>query len=96
MNPGGSAKVLDHVTVFSPEGRKIEETEYGSDGQKWRKRYERGADGKLSREYVYDGRNRLVTYKTFEYDELARKKVQYTYNPKGNLIGIKHYEYLAK
>ena len=33
-------KVLDHVTTYSPEGKKIEEIEYGSDGQKWRKRYE--------------------------------------------------------
>ena len=94
--PKSGARVLDHVTTYSPEGMKIEEIEYSSDGQKWRKRFEYGADGKVSRELVYDGRNRLQTYKTFEYNEFSRKKVQYTYNPKGKLISIKHYEYIAQ
>ena len=95
-DPKGTSKVLDHVTTFNAEGKKIEEIEYSSDGQKWRKRYEYGPDGKVSRELVYDGRNRLVTYKTFEYNEFGRKKMQYTYNPKGRLISIKQYEYIAQ
>ncbi|MBR0109259.1 MAG: hypothetical protein IJM05_01495 [Bacteroidales bacterium] len=95
-DPRSGARALDHITTFSPEGKKIEEIEYNSDGQKWRKRFEYGADGKVSRELVYDGRNRLQTYKTFEYNEFARKKVQYTYNPKGKLLSIKHYEYIVQ
>lgn len=95
-DPKGGNKVLDHVTTFSPEGKKMEETEYGSDGQKWRKRFEYGPDGKVSRELVYDNRNRLQTYKTFEWNEFGKKKVQYTYNAKGKLLSIKHYEYLAQ
>lgn len=95
-DPKGGNKALDHVTTFSPEGRKIEEIEYNSDGQKWRKRYEYGPDGKLAKELVYDGRNRLQTYKTFEFNEFARKKVQYTYNAKGRLISVKHFEYIAQ
>lgn len=95
-DPRSGARVLDHVTTYSPEGKKIEEIEYNSDGQKWRKRFEYGADGKVSRELVYDGRNRLQTYKTFEYNEFSRKKVQYTYNAKGKLLSIKHYEYIAQ
>ena len=95
-DPKGGNKVLDHVTTFSPEGKKMEETEYGSDGQKWRKRFEYGPDGKVSRELVYDNRNRLQTYKTFEWNEFGRKKVQYTYNAKGKLLSIKQYEYLAQ
>ena len=94
--PKGNNKVLDHVTTYNPEGKKIEEIEYNSDGQKWRKRYEYGADGKLSKELVYDGRNRLQTYKKFEFNEFGRKKIQYTYNAKGKLISIKQYEYLAQ
>lgn len=94
--PRSGARALDHITTYSPEGKKIEEIEYSSDGQKWRKRFEYGADGKVSRELVYDGRNRLQTYKTFEYNEFARKKVQYTYNAKGKLLSIKHYEYIAQ
>ncbi|MBP5796565.1 MAG: hypothetical protein J6W07_07030, partial [Bacteroidales bacterium] len=65
-------------------------------GQKWRKRFEHGANGKVSKEYVYDGRNRLQTYKTFEYNEFARKKVQYTYNAKGKLLSVKTFEYIAQ
>ena len=95
-DPKGGNKVLDHVTTFSPEGKKIEEIEYNSDGQKWRKRFEYGPDGKVSRELVYDNRNRLQTYKTFEWNEFGRKKVQYTYNAKGKLLSIKQYEYLAQ
>ncbi len=95
-DPKGTSKVLDHVTTFNAEGKKIEEIEYSSDGQKWRKRFEYGPDGKVSRELVYDGRNRLVTYKTFEYNEFGRKKMQYTYNPKGRLVSIKQYEYIAQ
>ena len=96
MNPKGTDKVLDHVTTYSPEGKKLEEIEYNSEGQKWRKRYEHSADGKVVKELVYDGRNRLQTYKTFEYNEFARKKVQYTYNAKGKLISIKTFEYIAQ
>ena len=86
-------KVLDHVTTYNPEGKKIEEIEYGSDGQKWRKRFEYGADGKVSRESVYDERNRLQTVKKFEYNEFGRKKTQYSYNAKGKLLSIKVFEY---
>lgn len=95
-DPSGNNKILDHITTFSPEGKKIEEIEYNSDGQKWRKRYEYGANGKMSRELVYDHRNRLQTYKTFEFNEFGKKKVQYTYNAKGKLLTIKTYEYIAQ
>ena len=95
-DPKGGAKELDHMTTYSPEGKKLDEVEYNSDGQKWRKRYEYGPDGKVSKELVYDNRNRLQTYKTFEYNEFGRKKVQYTYNAKGKLLTIKHFEYIAQ
>ena len=96
MNPKGAGKVLDHVTTYNPDGLKIEEIEYNSEGQKWRKRFEHNSDGKVSKEYVYDGRNRLQTYKSFEYNEFNRKKVQYTYNAKGKLLSVKHFEYIAQ
>ena len=89
-------KVLDHVTTFSPEGKKIEEIEYASTGQKWRKRYEYGQDGKVSRELLYDERNRLVNFKKFEFNAFGKKKTQYTYDPKGKLVTIKVFEYIAE
>ncbi|MBR4755338.1 MAG: hypothetical protein IK076_00175 [Bacteroidales bacterium] len=91
------ARTLDHTTVFSPEGRKIEETEYDTGGrQKWRKRFEYGADGKVSRELLYNENNRLVNFKKFEFNEFGRKKMQYTYDPKGRLISTKVFEYLSE
>ena len=58
--------------------------------------YEYDANGRMSKEYVYDNRNRLQTYKTFEWNQFGKKKVQYTYNAKGKLLSVKHYEYLAQ
>lgn len=91
-----NARLLDHVTTYSAEGKKIEEIEYSGSSQKWRKRWEYDAAGKQSRELVYDERNRLVNVKKFEYNEFGRKKTQYTYNAKGKLLSIKVFEYLAE
>ncbi len=91
-----NARVLDHQTTYSPEGKKIEEIEYGQSKQKWRKRYEHGADGKVTRELLYDEHNKLVSVKKFEYNEFGRKKKQYTYDAKGKLKTIKVFEYLTE
>ena len=96
-DPKGGHKSLDHVTTYNADGRKLEEIEYNVDGQKWRKRYEYDKPGsKVTTEYIYDGRNRLQTYKKYEYNALGRKKVQYTYNAKGKLLSVKHFEYIAQ
>lgn len=91
-----NARILDHQTTYSPDGKKVEEIEYGQKSQKWRKRYEYGADGKVSRELLYDERNKLVSVKKFEYNEFGRKKTQYTYDAKGKLKTIKVFEYLTE
>ncbi len=94
---GGGSKVLDQLTIFSAEGKKIEEIEYDAAGrQKWRKRYEWGENGKVARELLYDEHNRLVNYKTFEYNEFGKKESQYTYSPKGKLLKTKVYEYIVQ
>ena len=90
------ARVLDHETTYNADGKKIEEIEYNSDGQKWRKRYEYGPDGKCVKEMVYDERNRLDTVKKYEYNEFGRKKTQYTYNAKGKLLSVKVFEYITE
>ena len=89
-------RVLDHQTTYNADGKKVEEIEYNSGGQKWRKRYEYGADGKCSRELVYDDRNKLQTVKKFEYNEFGRKKKQYNYDGKGKLKTIKIFEYISE
>ena len=97
-DPRSGKKVLDHVTTYSPEGKKLEEIEYSSSGQKWRKRYEYapGAEGKCIKESVYDERNRLNTVKKYEYNEFGRKKSQYTYDAKGRLQSVKVFEYITE
>ena len=50
----------------------------------------------MSRELVYDERNRLVNIKKFEYNEFGRKKIQYTYDAKGRLKSVKNFEYLVE
>lgn len=89
-------KILDHVTTYNPDGKKIEEVEYSADGQKWRKRFEYGADGRMSRELVYNERNILDNYKKFEYNEFGKKKTQYTYDSKGKLKSMKVFEYITQ
>ena len=91
-----NTKLLDHVTTYNADGKKIEETEYSGKTQKWRKRYEYDAAGKQVKELVYDERNRLVNMKKFEYNEFGRKKMTYTYDAKGKLISTKQYEYLME
>ena len=95
-DPKSGHKTLDHVTTYNADGKKIEEIEYNSDGQKWRKRYEYGPDGKCVKEMVYDERNRLDTVKKYEYNEFGRKKTQYTYNAKGKLLSVKVFEYITE
>ena len=91
-----NTKVLDHMTVYNSDGKKIDEIEYEAGGvKKWQKRYEHGADGRVAKEILYDGHGRITSIKKFEYNEFGRKKVQYTYNPKGKLLTVKNYEYLT-
>ncbi|MBO6169104.1 MAG: hypothetical protein J6O51_03945 [Bacteroidales bacterium] len=89
-------KVLDHVTTYNSDGKKVEEIEYSGTRQKWRKRYEYGADGKVSRELTYDEHNRLNNIKKLQYNEFGRKKTQYTYDAKGRLQTIKVFEYITE
>ncbi len=90
----GGNRRLDHITTYNADGKKIEEIEYDSLGQKWRKRYEYTAL-RCTKEMVYDNRNRLITIKKFEYDAAGRKKTQYNYDAKGHLLTIKNFEYLT-
>ena len=51
---------LDRVTVYDQRGRKIEETEYATYGQKWRKTFEYtdSIGGKVLKEVEYNDKNR--------------------------------------
>lgn len=90
-----NTRILDHVTTYSEDGKKTEEIEYGSSGQKWRKVFKYNNAGKCIEEVLYDERNRLSTIKRFEYNEFGRKKTQTTYNAKGKAISVKSFEYIV-
>lgn len=86
---------LDRVTTYDEEGRKIEEIEYASYGQKWRETYEYGENGRVVREVEYDDRDKPRLIKKYEYNADGTKKKQYNYAPNGRLQTVKVYEYIV-
>ena len=93
IDAGSNQKVLDHLTIYNENGKKVEEAEYDRKGQKWRKRYEYSRDGRLERVLTYNSSNRLDNIRKFEFNELGRKKTEYVYDSKGKLKRCKVYEY---
>lgn len=91
---------LDHVTTYDELGRKIEEIEYASYGQKSRvvSEYPPNSDitAKVVREIEYNDRDKVVRIREFEYNEDGSKKRQLNYYPNGKLESYKVYEYVAK
>lgn len=85
---------LDHLTIYDDQGRKIEEIEYASYGQKERITYEYAPGGKIDKEVVYDDRNKPVRVRKYEYNEDGTKKKQYNYLPNGRLFSVKIFEYI--
>lgn len=87
---------LDHVTTYDDQGRKIEEIEYANYGLKERVTffYEDPSHGKVTKEVVYDGRNKPYKIRKYEYNEDGTKRAQYNYLPNGKLFSYKNYEYI--
>ena len=86
-------KWLDRVTTYDDQGRKIEEIEYTKYGQKWRETFEYGANGKISKNVVYDEKNKASAIRKYEYNSDGTKKKQYNYAPNGKLQTVKVFEY---
>ena len=94
---GSSTPYLDHVTTYDELGRKVEEIEYASYGQKKREVYEyEGTSLKCSREIEYDHNNHATRIKKFEYNADGTKAKQYNYKPDGKLESVKTFEYSNK
>ena len=99
--PAGDKRAfLDRKTTYDEMGRKIEEIEYASYGQKWRVVYEYPANSditaKVVREIEYNDRDKVVRIRKYEYDEDGSKKCQKNYYPNGKLESVKTYEYVPK
>ncbi|MBQ3710055.1 MAG: hypothetical protein II887_05055 [Bacteroidales bacterium] len=97
---GAKTPFLDHVTTYDELGRKIEEIEYASYGQKSRVVSEYPPDSdvtaKVVREIEYNDRDRVVRIRKFEYNEDGSKSRQLNYYPNGKLESVKVYEYISK
>ena len=97
---GSKRAFLDRVTTYDSLGRKIEEIEYASYGQKWRvvSEYPAGSDitAKVVREIEYNDRDKVSRIRKFEYNPDGSKKRQLNYYPNGKLESVKTYETIYK
>lgn len=86
---------LDHITTYDSQGRKIEEIEYATYGQRERVTYEYDdSTGKISREVVYNDRNSVIRIRKYEWNTDGTKAKQYNYLPNGKLYSVKVFEYI--
>ena len=93
LKTGSKTPFLDHVTTYDASGRKVEETEYASYGQKWRKVYQyENATTRCTREIEYNDKNKVVRIRKYEYNSDGTKKKQFNYTPNGKLESTKTYE----
>ena len=94
---GSKASYLDNIVTYDEQGRKIEEIEYASYGQKKRIVYEyEGSSTKCTRQIEYDDKNNVSRIKKFVYNEDGTRKAQYNYKPNGKLESTKTFEYSYK
>lgn len=94
LKAGSKTQVLDKATTYDSQGRKIEEVEYASYGQKERVVYEYDpATGHLSRDIEYDDKNHVKRIRKYDYNANGTRRAQYTYKPDGNLSSTRTYEY---
>lgn len=86
---------LDRITVYDSEGRKVEETEYATYGQKWRitRTYDEQT-GQIAEEIEYDDRDKPVRVRKYMYNADGTKAKQYNYLPNGKLYSVKVFEYV--
>ena len=97
VKTGSKTPYLDNIVTYDELGRKIEETEYASYGQKKRITYEyEGASNKCTRQVEYDDKNHVTRVKKFEYNEDGTRSKQYNYKPNGKLESTKTFEYSYK
>ena len=97
LKAGSKTPYLDNVVTYDAQGRKIEEIEYASYGQKKRIVYEyKGESTRCSRQIEYDDKNHVCRIKKFEYNEDGTRAKQYNYKPNGKLESTKTFEYSYK
>lgn len=94
---GSGTPYLDNMVTYDDQGRKIEEIEYASYGQKERVVYKYDGEGTKCVEQVeYDHKDKVRRVKKFTYNEDGTKAKQYNYKPNGKLESTKTFEYSYK
>ncbi len=94
---GSTTPYLDNIVTYDKLGRKVEEIEYASYGQKKRTTYSyEGTSTKCKEQVEYNDRNKVVRVKQFEYNADGTKKRQLNYSPSGKLESTKVFEYSNK
>ena len=97
LRAGSHTPYLDNVVTYDEQGRKIEEIEYASYGQKKRIVYEyEGSDARCVRQVEYNDKNKVSRIRKFEYNEDGTRSKQYNYAPNGKLETTKTFEYSYK
>ena len=92
-DPKTQTKWLDRVTTYDAQGRKTEEIEYTKVGQKWRETFEYGSNGRISKNILYNEKDKAIQIRKFEYNADGTKKKQFNYAPNGKLETVKVFEY---
>ncbi len=94
---GSTTPYLDNIVTYDKLGRKVEEIEYASYGQKKRTTYSyEGTSTKCKEQVEYNDRDKVVRVKQFEYNADGTKKRQLNYSPSGKLESTKVFEYSYK
>lgn len=94
LKAGSTTQYLDNQKTYDDQGRKIEEVEYASYGQKSRTTYEYDpGTGRCVKEVEYNEKDKVVKVKKYEYNPDGTKAKQYNYAPNGKLLSTKVFEY---
>lgn len=94
---GSSTPYLDNMVTYDALGRKIEEIEYASYGQKSRTTYRyEGTSTQCVEQVEYNDKNKPKRIKQFEYNADGTRKTQKNYKPNGKLESTKTFEYSYK
>ena len=97
LKSGSKTPYLDNVVTYDALGRKVEEVEYASYGQKKRVVYEyEGESTRCSRQIEYDDKDHVCRVKKYEYNDDGTRAKQYNYKPNGKLECTKTFEYSYK
>ena len=93
--PDGKKTWVDHAEVYNAKGQLIEEAEYSDYGTRlaWRAEYKYNEKGQLTKELIYNERDKLSKIRTFEYDANGVCTRRMNYSADGKLNSYRQYKY---